>query len=296
MTPCPLCRSDQAQPLFEKDGTPYERCGRCGLASRAGGPAPPTYHDYLPQLTQELPPLTRRRYDDLLRRLARYRASGRYLDVGCGGGFLVEAARDAGWKAEGLEVSAAAVEFGRGRGLDLHLGTLEEADLEPGAYDVITMMEVVEHVPDPVGLLRGVHDLLRPGGAVYLTTPNWSSLSRRLIGKHWFPISPDHVVYFTPRLMRSGLRKAGLRPRLVVTANVQPHEILRHFKRRRAGAGAPGEADAGADPGFMATTMRVRENVERNPALRAAKGAANTFLGATGTGDTIRALAERPSG
>ena len=216
MTPCPLCGDPSAIPLFEKDGVPYERCGSCGLPTRGGPESPPSYHDYLPDATRSLPPITRERYETLLSGLARYRGGGRFLDVGCGGGFLVETARDLGWEAVGTEVSRAAVEFGRERGLDLRHGTLVDTGLEAGAFDVITLMEVVEHVPDPAGLLRQAAELLRPGGALYLTTPNWNSLSRRVLGAAWHPISRDHVVYLAPWSIRRALRAAGLRPVRVI--------------------------------------------------------------------------------
>ncbi len=281
MNPCPLCRATSTRPLFEKDGLAYERCAACGLATRGGGESPPSYHDYLPSLTQTLPPLTRKRYEHLLARLAPRRRTGRFLDVGCGGGFLVETARDHGWTAEGTEVSRAAAEFGRSRGVTIHAGILSDAKLPESAFDVVTMMEVIEHVPDPVALLRECAELLRPGGALYLTTPNWSSLSRRVLGPRWSAIGRDHVVYFTPRHVRRALRAAGLAPIRVTSANVQPHEILARLRR------SPPQQTS------MERTMELRERVEANPLLAAAKATVNALLCATGTGDTLRALAER---
>ena len=283
MIPCPLCRADGAAPLFEKDGFAFERCRECGLATRGGAEAAPSYHDYFPSITQTLPPLTRRRYEDLLARLAPYRRTGRFLDVGCGGGYLVETARDLGWTAEGTEVSQAAAQFGHAKGLTIHVGVIADAKLPSSAFDVITMMEVIEHVPAPVALLAECAELLRPGGALYLTTPNWGSLSRHLLGARWSPIGRDHVVYFTPRHMRRALEGAGLTPRRVTTANIQPHEILSRF--RRADRVAPQQAS-------MERTMELRETVESNALLRLTKSAVNALLAATGTGDTIRALAE----
>lgn len=293
MTPCPLCESDASRALFEKDGLAYESCSRCGLASRGGQESEPTYHDYLPQLTRELPPVTRERYRGILEDLASYRRTGRYLDVGCGGGFFVEVAQELGWEAEGLEVSEAAVNFGREKGLRLHHGTIQAVAPDEGAFDVLTMMEVLEHVFEPVDLLRHCARALRPGGVLYLTTPNWGSLSRRLIGKDWFPISRDHVAYFQPSTVRDALRRAGLEPVRIQTANIQPHEILGHFRRPRARE--PVSADARSGPGFMATTMDLRDRVEANPLLRLAKGIVNTGLGWTGTGDTLRAWAVKPA-
>jgi 2-polyprenyl-3-methyl-5-hydroxy-6-metoxy-1,4-benzoquinol methylase len=284
MKPCPLCGAADTVVLFEKEARPYEGCRGCGLATRGGADDPPAYHDYFPSVTRTLPPLTRKRYEALLARLARYRDGGRFVDVGCGGGFLVETARDLGWRAEGTEVSASAAEFGRAKGLTIHTGVLADAKLPAGQFDVVTMMEVLEHVPRPVELLAECAALLRPGGALYLTTPNFASLSRRVLGAGWRPIGKDHVVYFTPRHLRRALVAAGLVPRSVTTANVQPHEVLARFRRTPA---APESKP-------MQRTMELRETVEGSPLLRGAKAVVNAALAATGTGDTIRALAERP--
>ena len=272
---------DAAIRIFEKDGFPFDRCTWCGLVTRGGDAGPPSYHDYLPALTQLLPPITRLRYEALLARLARGRAPGRFLDVGCGGGFLVEIAGGLGWEAEGTEVSHAACEFARARGLKVHEGVIADARLKAESFDAITLMEVVEHVPSPVALLAECAALLRPGGVLYLTTPNWNSLSRRVLGERWSAVSRDHVVYFTPKHVRRALRDAGLTPRDVTTANVQPHELMTVFRRAKP-EGNP-----------MARTMALRDTVERNLFLRGAKAVVNACLDLTGTGDTIRALAER---
>ena len=290
MTPCPLCRHSLARPLFEKAGYPYERCRGCGLVTRGGAEEPPSYHDYLPEETRSLPALTRQRYVELLTRFERYRRTGLFYDVGCGGGFLVEVAAERGWQAQGLEVSSSAVEFGRDRGLTLHCGTLEDVRPDEGVHDVVTMMEVIEHVREPVALLRRAGALLRPGGALYLTTPNWGSLTRRCVGSQWAPIGRDHLLYLTPGHLRKALRSAGLEPVRVTSANVEPHQILARFRRR----GRTTDTAAGAGTDRWRDVERTRATLERNAFLRFAKGAANAALGLTDLGDTVRALAVRP--
>jgi len=294
--PCPLCRHSLTRVLFEKDGYPYERCRSCGLVSRGGADEPPSYHDYLPDQTRSLPALTRKRYDDLLAGFEPYRDTGRFYDVGCGGGFLVEVAAERGWQAEGLEVSSSAVEFGCARGLSLHCGTLDEVRPEEGVHDLVMMMEVIEHVREPVALLRQVAALLRPGGALYMTTPNWGSLTRRFVGPTWAPIGSDHLLYLTPAHLRKALRDAGLEPVRVTSANVEPHQILARFRRRRAaGSASPAAPTVNAGEERWRDVERTREALERNAGLRLAKSAVNAVLGMTGTGDTIRALAVRPA-
>jgi 2-polyprenyl-3-methyl-5-hydroxy-6-metoxy-1,4-benzoquinol methylase len=277
--------------LFEKQGFPIERCLRCELVTRGGPDGPASYHDYLPTATTRLPALTRARYEHLLRSLQRFRQGGRFFDVGCGGGFLVETARDLGWTAAGLEVARAAVEFGVSRGLDLRCGTLDQVRPERDVHDLVTLMEVVEHVSDPVSLLRDARQLLRPGGALYLTTPNWNSATRRVVGPAWFPIAREHVVYFTPSHLRTALRQAGLQPVRVESANLDPHAIRARFSRRAAKSAATNATAGGAARWDAVEDLRT--SIEARPLLRGAKWSVNALLNGAGAGDTLRALAVR---
>ena len=73
----------------------------------------------------------------------------RYLDVGCSTGFVVEAARDRGWDATGIDLNPSAVEFGRSRGLDLRTVALDHAGFAAGSFDAISLFDVLEHLLAP---------------------------------------------------------------------------------------------------------------------------------------------------
>ena len=276
---CPACER-ALRPWFAKDGLDYGRCPGCGGAWAGVPPAEPArYHDYLPTLARTLPEPTRTRYRELLASFEPFRSTGRLLDVGCGGGFFVGEAAAAGWRAEGTEVSESAAAFGRERGWTIHRGLLEDAPVPAESLDVLTMFEVLEHVRDPAGLLRRCADRVRPGGLVYLTTPNMGSLSRRLLGPRWSAISRDHVSLHTARALRLLCARAGLEAPSVRSRNILPHEIARRFRRE-----APGAKPAG---NLMARTVELQARIEGRPALRFAKGAVNLALRVTGLGDTL---------
>jgi 2-polyprenyl-3-methyl-5-hydroxy-6-metoxy-1,4-benzoquinol methylase len=282
--PCPAC-AGSLRPLFEKDGKRYDRCGACGSAFAEVPPGEPArYHDYLPEATLTLPEPTRKRYRELLASFAPFRTSGRLLDVGCGSAFFVEEAAAAGWTAEGTEVSMAAVEFAAKRGLRVHPGILRDAPVEPGSLDVLTLFEVLEHVPSPDGILGDAARLLRPGGALYLTTPNFGSLSRRILGADWSVISRDHVSLYTAKGLLAAVRRARFRPLRTSSRNILPHEIRRAFRPRGSGS-------AGPDP---ARTTRLQATLESRRSLSFLKSAVNAVLSATGTGDTLVLLAGGP--
>jgi 2-polyprenyl-3-methyl-5-hydroxy-6-metoxy-1,4-benzoquinol methylase len=135
---------------------------------------------------------------------------GRLLDVGCGnGGFLV-LARQAGWQVEGVDFDAGAVQVARSRGLEVHHGGIEVLTKRETGFDVITICHVIEHVYDPVAILRQLHALLKPGGTLWLDTPNLGSLGARRFGPNWRDLDPPrHLVLFNPASLRRALTEAG---------------------------------------------------------------------------------------
>src|SRR5262249_48215590 len=120
------------------------------------------------------------------------------LDVGCALGFMLDEATQAGWDAQGVESSQFAGQYARERtGCNGFAGTLQDAKFPDGSFDVLTLMDVIEHVPEPAQLLGEVFRVLRPGGVIYIVTPNFNSLFVRLYGLGAYGIWPDqHIMYF----------------------------------------------------------------------------------------------------
>ncbi|MBI2911718.1 MAG: class I SAM-dependent methyltransferase [Chloroflexi bacterium] len=146
--------------------------------------------------------------------LGRHLRRGRLLDVGCSGGVLLQEASIRGWEVMGLEPSGPGVDSARRRlGQVIVQGTVEEFTPDQ-PFDVVTMTHVVEHLSDPLGAMRRVHAFLRPGGLVFLSTPNRDSLRARFSGADAWAQGFDadgtlHTYSFSPRGMRSLLRRAG---------------------------------------------------------------------------------------
>ena len=151
----------------------------------------------------------------------------RHLDVGCDTGIFMETfTRLNGTVGVGIDIAARAVARARGRGLDVHHTDLEHA-ASLGDFDLITMIDVIEHVPDPVALLRQAGARLRPGGVCYLETPNIRSsvyqigraISRTTGGRPaWLCerlFLPEHVQYFSERGLQFAGAAAGMRVRWV---------------------------------------------------------------------------------
>jgi 2-polyprenyl-3-methyl-5-hydroxy-6-metoxy-1,4-benzoquinol methylase len=160
---------------------------------------------------------------ELIRSLEnRLQRRGTLLDVGCGRGELLWAARRAGWEFEGVDPSAAYLDWGRvNLGVEAHLGTLEEMNFPEEHFDAILLDGVIEHLYEPYRTLQEVWRLLRPGGVCYMDAPNEDGLYMkigniymRLLGRDWvvnlaptFP--PYHVQGFNPDSLRRLVKRVG---------------------------------------------------------------------------------------
>ena len=140
---------------------------------------------------------------------------GRLLDVGCGSGaFLVQMAA-LGWRAQGIDPDPVAVASAREAGLNVMQGTLDDLDLDEhaGAFDAVTLSHVIEHLHDPADDLRRIQRLLRPGGLLWIATPNLEALGLRRFGPDWLNLDPPrHLVLFTRGSLERLLRDTGFEP------------------------------------------------------------------------------------
>jgi 2-polyprenyl-3-methyl-5-hydroxy-6-metoxy-1,4-benzoquinol methylase len=155
----------------------------------------------------------RRQMRWLLDKVREFRPQARaLLDVGAGTGLLVAQARGLGLDAIGVEPSHALVEAAATHnGVELLQGTFPHAKLQGRKFDVITLVDVIEHVSRPVELLRECAQALSPDGIVVAVTPDVRSIAARLLGKRWWHFRVAHVGYFSRRSMKAARRAAGLR-------------------------------------------------------------------------------------
>jgi SAM-dependent methyltransferase len=144
---------------------------------------------------------------------------GRLVDVGCGRGDLAGLFVRRGWRATGIEPSANAAAAAAAQGIEMRVGTLADAQLEPDAYDAAVFQHSLEHTLDPLGDLGRVHRALRPGGRVLITVPNFSSWQRRRFRGRWFHLDlPRHRTHFSPRGLSAVLERGGFDVERVTTS------------------------------------------------------------------------------
>ena len=160
----------------------------------------------------------------------------RLLDVGAYCGYFLEVAREGGFRAEGLELSRWAAWHARAQGFTVHTEPLEVRATSADRYHVLTMWDVVEHLPDPREELAAAHDLLVPGGRLHLSTIDTGSLVARLLGRRWPWLMDMHLVYFDRPTLSALLEEAGFR---VLEIGTYSHTVSAGYLLRKIGASFP---------------------------------------------------------
>lgn len=178
---------------------------------RYGGRRQPT-SDWAWLLMYLLPPPLRLEWDHYMRHLPRpVPGRNRLLDVGCGNGDFLLRAQHAGWTVHGLDFDPTAAGVARGRGLDVYVGTLEDSPFLEESFDVVTANQVVEHVHDPVAFLRACWRLVRPGGLLWIGTPNVTPPVAARFGPFWPMLEiPRHLTLFSLDSLDFAFRNAGI--------------------------------------------------------------------------------------
>jgi 2-polyprenyl-3-methyl-5-hydroxy-6-metoxy-1,4-benzoquinol methylase/Zn ribbon nucleic-acid-binding protein len=216
---CPACDSGSHTQLFVKRGYPIVRCDDCGLVFsnpqvdeslvldeyREGG-SNDLWVDVLTSPRQI--ELDREKFAEILDELEPHRGAGCLLDVGTSIGLFLRLALDRGWTGIGTEFGRRALAHARDElGLDVTDSPLEQL---AGAYDVVTVLSVLEHVNRPREFLREVSRLLKPRGAAYFIVPNVDSLACRVLHERAATFDGrNHLVYFSPRTLRNVLGREG---------------------------------------------------------------------------------------
>jgi SAM-dependent methyltransferase len=221
---CNACGADGPRERFVRDGYHIVECARCGLLYVGEDPAAidfsalydqayytggreGVFADYVGQAPSRRA-AARRRLWSLRQRVPR----GRLLDVGCAAGFFLAEAQ-AWYAARGVELSEYSSQFAREQlGLDVVTGTLHDAAFTAGSFDLVTLWDVIEHVPDPRAVLAEVARVLAPGGEVVLTTGDWGSAYAQRRGVTWHLLTPPwHLYFFSRATLARTAAAAGLR-------------------------------------------------------------------------------------
>jgi 2-polyprenyl-3-methyl-5-hydroxy-6-metoxy-1,4-benzoquinol methylase len=229
---CQVCGSDQHRLMFEDEPYRVVRCVECSLVFvtprvadehvgaiydenywRSERPRDRGYADYARD-----EPLYLKTFERRMRFVERWvRPHSKVLDIGCAAGFFLRVMRERGHDVRGLELSSAIARIahehlGEER---VFVGALEDlpadaSGFERGSFDLVTMWDVLEHVPDPQSLLRHARAMLRPGGTLILETQNVDSRFAQLLGRRWQHYKhQEHLYHFNPATIARLLQQEG---------------------------------------------------------------------------------------
>jgi 2-polyprenyl-3-methyl-5-hydroxy-6-metoxy-1,4-benzoquinol methylase len=220
--PCQVCGGGDIEDYVRREDGYYVRCRACGLVwnpeagrllAEAGGhyDGAEYFGGYAQRFERKLR-AARRRLD----LVAGYVARGRLLDIGCGMGDTLVAAREAGYEAVGLDIGAYPVQHCAGLGFEVHQASITETGLPDESFDVVTMWDVLEHIPRSAEGLREVRRVLRAGGVAAIIAPNGAYLKAHLLRRSYKSYgglwAKTHFVYHTSATLTRLLRDCDLEP------------------------------------------------------------------------------------
>lgn len=230
--PCNFCNANDTKLLFiakERDWGTEEffnivRCNQCSLVYVNPRPDKEEIRRYYPPETWPRArgnidlasaTISGRPWQEIMKQrsaqLLKYVKKGRILDIGCGDGLFLKYFKNCGLEVHGIDFGKTASNYARDiLGLDVFTGSLEEAKYQSGSFDAVSLYAVLEHLPDPLQILREINRILKPGGILFISVPNFNSLESRIFRERWVAIkAPAHLYHFTPATLRAFLLKAG---------------------------------------------------------------------------------------
>lgn len=265
--------------------TGYEKaylceCASCGFVFSKEIPTQEVLDNYYRNygVNQYLSPITIKRYNELLDKFEPYRKTNKIIDIGCGIGYFLEEAKKRGWEVYGTELSEKSAEICNAKGINTYKGFLDSKNYEPEMFDVITSFEVIEHINYPLKELKYFNDILRKGGLVYITTPNFNSLLRYRLKEKYNIISyPEHLSYYTPKTLTQVFKICGFNRLKIETTGIS----LTRFKTSQ------GKSDQKIISA-KSDDEKLRQQMDTKWYMKFAKYSINKTLTSFGLGDSLK--------
>lgn len=223
---CPFCKNSTAKTIYKTKKYSLVSCANCSLAYLTPMPTSGQikkiyqqdyfkndkdltggYSDYQ-SMEKVLEKESRRR----IKFIKTFTNKNKLLDLGCGLGTFLEVARKADFNVSGNDISSYAQEEVKdGSKIPFYPGEVSKANLPKESFDIITAWDVFEHIPQVNQTAKTVYKSLKPGGYLFLSTPNIKSWDSRLLKKYWYGYKkiPEHLVFFSPASIKKILEKNG---------------------------------------------------------------------------------------
>jgi len=248
------------------------------------------YNSYYTSNNLNLPSIVDLRLQKRLKELEVYRTESKsLLDIGFGAGTLLTVAERNDWRVYGTEMSESAIKAAKEKNWNVRLGSFEP-DMFKINFDVICLIETIEHLSDPREIIGKIWSSLRPGGVVFGTTPNASSFNRRILGEEWSILGvPEHLNIASPGGLRSAFERVGFRMVLMDSSGFNPFDLL---TRARKLLNLANKAEK--DVSRVALGYTLNEMTMKSKPLSMLRSIAQAILRATDSGDSPVFKFEKP--
>jgi len=277
---CLVCKGTKLKPLVGFEKHHLVKCGSCGFVFCKPIPTKEELdavyegygrNDYLSDLTIQA-------YERVLDSFEPYRKTNKLIDVGCGIGYFLEVAKKRGWEVYGTEFTQEAVNICEAKGANMELGVLDPSNYEPQSFDVVCSFEVIEHINNPREELGNFNKILRKGGLVYCTTPNFNAVERYQLGADWNVLGyPEHLSYYTPKTLKRVYKETGFKTKKVLATGVS----LTRIKKSQGKSNQATISETSDDE-------KLRNQIAGNPLLGVAKDIINWKLTLFGVGNSLK--------
>ena len=277
---CLICNSSNLKDLKEYEKFHLCKCNSCGFVFAKKIPTPIELEKYYDGYGRNdyLSPITIKMYNEILDKFEKNRKTNNILDVGCGIGYFLEEAKKRNWNVYGTEYTDKAVEICTAKGINIVKGKLNPENYENIEFDIITSFEVLEHINNPIEELNNFNKLLRKGGIVYLTTPNFNSLLRyRLKADYGVICYPEHLCYYTPKTLKKVFEVTGFKTKKIESTGISITRLKNAKKKEKQAIISKQSSDE-----------ILRNKMESNKILNFVKIIVNKILTISGKGDSLK--------
>lgn len=245
---CPACLSEKRARAGDKNQYSINCCADCQTLyaevafenEKTADEVQELYDHYYDSAKFALHPVVEISLQKAVKSFEKFRQTGKLLDIGFGEGGLLTVAEKNGWQCFGTELSPQSLKYGEERNWKVSSDALNDGRFTKEGFDVVTLVELIEHVPNPDDFLQTAYSMLRPGGLLYLTTPNTRSINQRWLGIDWSVVAPpEHITIWSPAGIKKTLARNKFKPLAIRTEGFNPVEILTRLRTTKTAAQQP---------------------------------------------------------
>lgn len=277
---CLICKSSLLKDLKNYEFAFLTKCQKCHFVFSKKKPTQKELIDHYEGYGRNdyLSPITIKRYNELIDEFEKFKKNGKILDVGCGIGYFLEVAKKRGWTVYGTEYTEEAIKICKSKGIKMQEGKLNPDNYNIEEFDIITSFEVLEHINNPIEEISNFYKILRKGGLVYLTTPNFNSISRYYLKANYNVITyPEHLCYYTPKTLKNLFKEINFNVLKLKTTGISITRIKTSKKISNQAYISEKSDDE-----------ILRKKIEKNLILKIIKQIINFILSVSGKGNSLK--------